>query len=221
MNNRILCAVITVFQLAVFVPSVVALQEDLARQVLVEINLVRTEPLTFARFLCEWRSRFQEKSYQMPGIADPIQTSKGSDAVDEVIQFLSHQKPLPPLIWSAGLADAAAELITEQGRSGATGHGSLRSSGMQGRIEQHGTWKGQIGENIVYGLDDPRSMVIQMIIDEGVPGRGHRKNLFNPVFISAGVSCGSHPRFGRMCAIDFSGRFHESPRYETPSLKNL
>jgi uncharacterized protein YkwD len=200
---------ITVFLLVVFVPLATALQEDLTRQVLVEINLVRTEPLTFVRFLRDWRSRFQGKSYQVPGTANLIQTSEGGGAVDEAIRFLSHQKPLLPLTWSAGLAAAAAELIAGQGRSGATGHGSLQRSGMQGRIEHHGTWKGQIGENIAYGLDDPRSMVIQMIIDDGVPGRGHRKNLFNPVFINAGVSCGPHPRFGRMCAIDFSGRFHE------------
>jgi len=209
MHNRIVCVLITVFLFSSFVPPATAQQEDLARQVLVEINLVRTEPLTSIGFLRERRSRFQGKYYQIPGTTDLLQTSEGGGAVDEAIRYLSHQKPLPPLTWSAGLAAAAAKLIVEQGRSGATGHGSLQISGMQGRIEHHGAWKGRIGENIAYGLDDPRSMVIQMIIDDGVPGRGHRKNLFNPVFINAGVSCGPHPRFGRMCVIDFSGRFKE------------
>ena len=209
MNSRIACILTTFSLFAVLVAQAAALEENSASQVLTEINLARTEPLKYVGFLRELRSRFQGKFYQVPGTTDLIQTREGVGAVDEAIRFLSGRKPLPPLTWSAGLAAAAAELIAEQGGSGATGHGGLRSSGMQGRIEHHGTWQGRIGENIAYGLDDPRSMVIKMLIDDGMPGRGHRKNLLNPVFTSAGVSCGPHPRFGRLCVIDFSSGFKE------------
>jgi uncharacterized protein YkwD len=209
MNGRIAC-ILTIFSLfAVLVGQAAALEENSASQVLAEINLARTEPLKYVGFLREFRSRFQGKSYQIPGTTDLIQTSEGAAAVDEAIRFLSRRKPLPPLTWSAGLAAAAAELIAAQGGSGVTGHGGLQTSGMQRRIERHGKWKRRIGENIAYSLDDPRSMVIQMLIDDGIPGRGHRKNLFDPVFTSAGVSCGPHLHFGRMCVIDFSGGFKE------------
>jgi hypothetical protein len=48
MNNRIVCDLITVFLFFAFVPPATAQQEDMAGQVLVKINLVRTEPPTFA-----------------------------------------------------------------------------------------------------------------------------------------------------------------------------
>ena len=207
MISRFACILTTFFLFAVLVAQAAALEENSTGQVLAEINLARTEPLKYVGFLREFRSRFQGKSYRVPGTTDLIQTGEGVVAVDEAIRFLSRRKPLPPLTWSAGLAAAAAELIAAQGGSGVTGHGGLQTSGMQRRIERHGKWKRRIGENIAYSLDDPRSMVIQMLIDDGIPGRGHRKNLFDPVFTSAGVSCGPHLRFGRMCVIDFSGGF--------------
>ena len=209
MKNQIVCFLITISLFATFVTPAAALEEYSARQVLVEINLARTEPLKFAGFLRELRTRFQGKLFWMPGTTTFMETSEGVDAVDEAIRFLSRQKPLPPLAWSAGLAAAAAELTREQGESGATGHGGFWGSGMRKRIERHGRWQGRIAENIDYSPADPRNVVIQLLIDDGVSGRGHRKNQFSPAFGSAGVACGPHPRFGGMCVIDFSSGFRE------------
>lgn len=187
--------------------SVAARDESLARRVLDEINLSRTNPRLYAEYLRELRGRFQGTTYSEPGSGERILTSEGVAAVDEAIRFLNRQKPLPPLGWSGGLSAAAAELAGEQGRSGATGHGQAGS--MRTRIERQGQWDTRIAENIVYGPRDARAMVMQLIVDDGVAGRGHRKNQFNPVFGVAGVACGPHPRFGTMCAIDFAGRFRE------------
>jgi uncharacterized protein YkwD len=190
-------------------PAAAALDETLAKQVLAEINLARSAPRTYGGFLREFRGRFKGKVYSQPGSAVRVKTREGRAAVDEAIRYLSRQKPVPPLSWSAGLAAAAAELAEEQGRSGATGHVGEQSHGVQERIERHGTWDRQIGENIGYGPTGARSMVMQLIIDDGVKGRGHRKNTFNKVFRTAGVACGPHPGFGSMCVIDFAGGFRE------------
>lgn len=186
-----------------------ALDQNLAMQVLAEINLGRSEPSTYAGFLREFRGRFRGEFYVLPGSTIRMQTSEGVKAVDEAIKFLSRLKPLPPLAWSDGLAAAAAELAEEQGRSGATGHVGRQSHGMRERIERHGKWERQIAENIGYGPKDPRNMVMQLIVDDGVPNRGHRKNTFSTAFNVAGVACGPHPGFGSMCVVDFAGGFRE------------
>jgi uncharacterized protein YkwD len=186
-----------------------ALDQDLARQVLAEINLARTEPRTYADSLREFRGRFRGNDYVLPGSTTLIQTSEGVKAVDEAVRFLTRQKPLPPLTWAEGLAEAAAELADEQGRSGNTGHTGRQSGGMRERIERHGKWERQIAENIGYGPKNARNMVMQLVIDDGVPGRGHRKNIFGMAFGTAGVACGPHPRFVSMCVIDFAGGFRE------------
>ncbi len=64
-----------------------------------------------------------------------------------------------------------------------------------------------IGESIYYGPGSARFVVMELIIDDGVADRGHRKSLFNPAFRAAGVACGPHPRFRSMCAIDFAAKF--------------
>ncbi len=200
---------LTICLLLALVAPAFALDENLARQVLTEINLARSAPRTYAGFLREFRGRFRGKSYSQPGSATRVRTREGRAAVDEAIKYLSRQKPLRQLAWSSGLAAAAAELAEEQGISGATGHMGKKSHGMVERIERHGTWDRQIAENIGYGPKTARSMVMQLIIDDGVKGRGHRQNTFNKAFTTAGVACGSHPGFGSMCVIDFAGGFRK------------
>lgn len=194
--------------LALAAPAI-AFGESLAKQVLAEINLARGNPRVYAGFLREFRGQFYGNSYALPNSRVRVLTSEGVTAVDEAIRYLSRQKPLPALKWSDGLSAAAAELAGEQSETGATGHGDVGNNGMRERIERQGKWERSIAENIAYGPAEPRSMVMQLIIDDGVPGRGHRKNQFNPAFGAAGVSCGQHPRFGNMCVIDFAGGFRE------------
>jgi uncharacterized protein YkwD len=204
---RFLCTIICLF-LALAAP-VDALAESLARQVLFEINLARTEPATYAGFIREFRKQFRGKFYNQPDRDSSVQTREGVSAVDEAITFLSRQKPLPPLAWSNGLAAAADELVEEQGKSGGTGHINRQNNGPQQRVERHGIWEKMMAEDIGYGPDNARSMVIQLIIDDGVKDRGHRKNIFTRAFGTAGVACGSHPRYQNMCVIDFAGGFRE------------
>ncbi|GFE60222.1 CAP domain-containing protein [Geobacter sp. AOG2] len=199
---RLFCSTIWVL-LALAVPAA-AIDQDMAEQVLAEMNLARTAPRTYAGFLREFRGLFRGRYFVLPGSDTHMQTNEGVKAVDEAIRFLSRRKPLPPLIWSDGLAAAADELAKEQGESGAIGHDNIRE-----RIDRHGKWNRQIGENIGYGPTEARYMVIQLITDDGVPDRGHRKNIFSTVFRTAGAACGYHPGFGSVCVIDFADRFRE------------
>jgi uncharacterized protein YkwD len=60
-------------------------------------------------------------------------------------------------------------------------------------------------ESISYGQDRPADVVRQLVIDSRVPSRGHRRDMFSAAWSAAGVGCGSHPRWGAMCVIDYAG----------------
>lgn len=182
---------------------------DLAAEVLAEINLARIDPRAYAGYLRDLRGYYRGNMYRLPGKREFIMTSEGVSAVDEAIRVLSRQKPVPPLARSPRLAAAAAELVREEGQSGATGHVGKRSGGPRERISRQGKWWGWIGENISYGPDGARLAVMQLIIDDGVPDRGHRKNMFSLYPREAGVACGPHPTFGTMCVTDFAQGFRE------------
>lgn len=201
--------VLTLCLFAPWVADAATLEQISAEQVLVEMNLARTDPPQYAEFLRELRQQFQGDSYYIPGYSVAIRTIEGPAAVDEAIDFLTRQKPLPPLVWSTKLASVAAELAQEQSKSGAVGHDGGSSGGLLKRIKRSGIKEKRIGENVAYGAITARGIVIDLLIDDGVPNRGHRKNQFDPNFAKAGVSCGFHPRYQTMCVIDFARAFKE------------
>ncbi|HTG81601.1 MAG TPA: CAP domain-containing protein [Geobacteraceae bacterium] len=183
--------------------------EGLPDGVFAEINRARTDPQRYADYLREFRRQYRGRLFLLPGSRSRVRTVEGVAAVDEAIRFLSRQKPLPPLAWVDGLADAAQDLVAEEGATGTVGHTGRQSGSMRTRIERHGRWRGRIGENISYGPAEPQLVVMELIVDDGVQDRGHRKNIFDPIFRAGGVACGPHPEFRNMCVIDFAGGFSE------------
>ena len=180
---------------------------QLAEQLLTETNLARTAPQRYAGYLRELRRHFVGNGYLMPGSSETVMTTEGVAALDEAVRFLQNQAPLHALTWAPGLAEAAADLVRDEGPSGEVGHTGRQSGDMRQRIERHGTWLTRIAENIGYGPDTARLMVMQLIIDDGVPNRGHRKNIFNPTFKVAGAACGPHQNYRHMCVMDFAAGF--------------
>lgn len=178
---------------------------DLAKLVLAETNAARQNPQRYAAYVREFKKSFVGKGYRVPGTLDMVLTTEGTPALDEAERFLSRQRPLPALSWSAGLAKAAEELVRAQSASGETGHGG--GGDTRKRVERHGSWHSSLGENISYGPDTARQVVLGLIIDDGVPDRGHRKNIFDASYTTAGAACGTHPRYRTVCVMDLAGGF--------------
>ena len=66
---------------------------------------------------------------------------------------------------------------------------------------------GSRGEDVAYGAHTAEQIVYNLVVDDGVRDRGHRRNIMQTMFSEAGVSVGSHPVYGTMCVIDFAGRY--------------
>jgi hypothetical protein len=171
-------------------------------QVLERINDVRQDPRAFAEDLREYRRYFDGDMLFLPG-EEGTYTREGVSAVDEAIRFLDRQAPLPPLERGDLLALAAQDHADDQGMIGAMGHVSRDGSGPGERVRRRG---GDIfvGESISYGMADADAVIRQMIVDDGVPGRGHRTLLFKNDFRFAGIGCGEHRRYGYICVVDFA-----------------
>ena len=107
--------------------------------------------------------------------------------------------------WDQYLGFAAKDLAVEQGPTGQTGHTGPNGSTMQTRIAKYGQFITTIGENIAYGTTGGREIVLQLIIDDGVPSRGHRTNIFNNNFKFLGAYTGAHTTYTTETVIDYAG----------------
>jgi uncharacterized protein YkwD len=172
-----------------------------------EMNLARQNPAVYATFMRELRSSMNGNTLVLPGHTR-IRTKEGTAAVDEAIRFLQNAQPLQALAVSRGMSRAAADHCADQAAGGFGHEGRDRSHAGQ-RIARYGTFTGGWGENISYGKASARDVVLALIIDDGLPARKHRKNIFNPSFNFAGAAFGRHARFGTVCSMDFAGGYAE------------
>ncbi len=172
------------------------------RNVVLELNKVRTDPGKYAElYLVPLRHRYSGNRYQDGNVT--IITEEGLPALDECIEVLSRTRPVVALSHNEKLHEMAKDHVLKQGQTRQTGHSSPNGDSFQDRVRIWGKGMSYVGENISYGESSARDIVIQLLIDDGVPGRGHRENILNADYDQVGVSIGPHQEYAYMCVIDF------------------
>lgn len=180
----------------------------LEKEIVSEINLARTNPRKYASLL-EATKKYYDGKFFHRSDESILKTREGVKAVNEAIRFLHNASKLAPLSLSRGMSLGAKDHVRDIGPRGATRHKGSDGSTPGDRVNRYGTWQVGIAENIFYGGDEAREIVMGLIIDDGVSGRGHRKNIFKPGFRVVGVACGNHDKYRAVCVIDFAVGYAE------------
>jgi len=199
----------TLFLAALLLPAQVPAPERAStfeRAVVQEMSDARTRPKAYARHLRELRDCFAGTLWQRPGRV-ALRTEEGVAALDEAIAFLDSARPVGPLRFNEGLATAARRHARDLGPRGALEHTGSDGSRLSERLNRLGTWQGVIAENISTLEEDPRQVVIQLLVDDGVASRGHRHNLFNPELHQAGAGWAPHRDYRVVTVIDYADGF--------------
>jgi uncharacterized protein YkwD len=180
----------------------------LARGIHDETNVVRRNPAAYAQHLQRMLPRFDGKVLERPGRPN-LRTEEGAAAVREAIAALKARRPVLPLRHSKGLTGAAADHVRDQGPIGGLEHRGSDHSTPAKRANRRGRWVGAMAENIAYGENPAREVVIQLLVDDGVHDRGHRDNILDPKWTVEGVACGPHRDYQQMCVVDYAAKYVE------------
>lgn len=189
--------------------STTGYMSQLEQEIFDEMNLARADPQKYASYVEDYKKYYNGNRLTLPGRQKALVTNEGVPAVDEAINFLRNQKALPPLASAKGLCLAAKDHANDLATKGLSGHQGSDGSLPNARVDRYGDWEGSIGETIVYDLNPARQVVIALIIDDGTPNRGHRRNIFDTNYKVAGVSIVESPANGARCVVDYVGGFKE------------
>ena len=85
----------------------------------------------------------------------------------------------------------AASLLKNHLAKGETDHPKSGPLSMKERL-CNSIGKGLMGENLAFGNKTGKDAIISLLIDDGIPNRLHRKNLFSDEFTHVGMAMGSH-----------------------------
>ncbi|WP_174278819.1 CAP domain-containing protein [Sphingomonas bacterium] len=183
-------------------PDDMAGSPAMSSAVLAELNRARTAPASLVAALREESGSFHDRLLSRAGAEAAFMTQEGVAPVIEAIGFVDREPATVELASSPVLAAAAADHRMEQSATGLTGHGGSDGSTPADRVRRYGGER-YVGEVITYGSRDPGDIVRQLIVDDGVADRGHRRLMFDPSLRYAGVSCGTHPAYRYVCVVTF------------------
>ncbi|MGV3629991.1 MAG: CAP domain-containing protein [Bacteroidota bacterium] len=149
------------------------------KQMVQEINFVRCYPKEYAAIVA---AELSKRSAEKEGLKPDEFV-----ALHELIAELKAMKPLTPLQASECISKAAKK----HGADMKT-HGFIAHDGSDGK-EPHDRMKAACGtvstsgENIGGGDETIRGKVIELLLDEGITGRGHRRTLLDKDWTHVGV----------------------------------
>lgn len=157
------------------------------KQVVLYINIARCYPKYFL------------DSILIPYM-DSAKTNKKSMYYKTLLADLNKANSLKPLTFNKELYSIAKKHARNMGWTGKTGHSSSRGKTFAERTADISG----CGEDCSYGFRKPLDIIFQLMLDEGVPSLGHRKNILDPTYKTVATSIYRHRKYKWNCVIDFT-----------------
>lgn len=124
---------------------------------------------------------------------------KNSSFLKSLKRDLKEVSELTPLLPEEDLTSVAQGHAVKSGKTGHVGHRDMKKRFAPLQGNPYMAW----GENCSYGYDEAVSIVMTLLIDEGIEGLGHRKNILNENFNSVGIAIRPHSSYRVNCVMDF------------------
>ena len=166
---------------------------DYDKNLIREVNQLRTNPVKYAEKLEKAKQYFKGNVWEHPDLKAGIATQEGAAGYDDAIRFLKAAKPVGGLIPSKALMKIAQEMLRAYQRD--------KEVDIDETIAKYGEHDGEFCPLIEYGGRNPEMTVINLLVCDGDKTRSYRKTLFEPTVKKIGVSNGTHKMFKDISVI--------------------
>lgn len=180
-------------------PSPRCRPSDFSALLQAEVNRLRTDPPAYAAHVADkFASMDGTGVFLLEGYR--FRTREGRGAVDEAIARLRAQPPLPALQAAPCLGSAAQAHADDQRTHGSFDHVGSDGAQLRERIARFTPVRGYCAELMSFGKSSARDVVIDLLVDDGVPSRDHRDALLDARYRTTGAALTTHPAT-RMLAV--------------------
>jgi len=171
---------------------------DFNEDLILEINLLRTNPKKYAKTIAKYIHYFKGKLLCLPESNAGIQTEEGVEAFKEAVDFLNKQPKIEPLKPSKGLCRIAEDFISIYQKPDS---GDLANKDMEDIINKYGSFSGSFSRAMDFGGETPEMAVINLVVSDGDSSRGQRESLLSTEIKKIGVANGKHDTYRHCSAI--------------------
>ena len=177
---------------------------DFNEDLIMEINLLRTNPKKYAKTISKYMNYFKGNLLCLPDTNAGIQTEEGVEAFKEAVDFLNKQENLEPLKPSKGLCRIAEEFIAIYQKPDS---GELANKDMEDIINKYGSFSGSFSRAMDFVGETAEMAIINLVVSDGDPSRGQRESLLSNEIKKVGVANGEHEVYRHCSAIITSTEF--------------
>ena len=173
------------------------------KELLQEMNSVRTNPSAYVEKIEKYKSYFVGKILKMPNAKVNIQTKEGPDAYEECANHLKTIEPVCELTASKALTKMANELLEVVKKD----PGQIGTVDMNALIEKYGSFTGSFNRVMECGGATPEQVVINLLVSDGEKTRGQRDALLSKALKRVGIASGEHDIYRTATMILFCTKF--------------
>jgi hypothetical protein len=173
------------------------------KELVEEINKLRTNPSSFADKIDGIKVHFQGKILRLPNTNVGIKTQEGADAYGECAKFLRSAQAVEAMVPSKGLTKIANELLEVVQKD----PNQIGSVDMNAIIDKYGSFSGIFNRVMECGGSTPEQVIINLLVSDGDKSRSQRDALLHKAAKRIGVASGDHDIYRHATIMVFCTKF--------------
>ena len=178
--------------------------DNFAYEIIKEINIARTKPRKYAKFLKKIIKNFDENDLNYSEEQINITTVEGIDAYEEAIEYLYNVYPKPKLNLHLSLLNIANDYLNHAKK---ISYEKIFRLEINNLIEKYGTFTGNFSKLMDFGGLTAKSIVTNLIVCDGNHSRDYRNLIFDENFRYIGVASVPHSEYKQFTVIMISENF--------------